>query len=419
MPRTIRRKVPRQKSKPLTQIRKSIRNPENAKKYFDSRARRRRVNMAQAANKIAKSPHQSIMIPYLTRIMAAKKEGHRLTSQQRRIATAFTEHTSAETVLNRFNDLPASVGRAFDKKVFNLRTASDVDKYVRNRLVEAAETVESKVSSSTSNTYRMEGFRGIDFEGIGALKDWSDYHNNPPPEPCPNLYQLRLEYRGITTLKTADRSGGVEPYLMTAFCRVPFVTLRGAIHTMSRPATVKQYPKGLHNMSAGQWMPSGGADANGNPLRPFQFFPLITTNHTAEVAGMEIPYSVDGWQTPNDWSPVLLGRDLHCALISAWEEDGDQSAELLSNMGAAVTAIGGMIVNPLVGGVIIAVGLVLELVSFLTGEDDDPIGDHVLLFGEQDLQRIGYTERSFTVTSRDKNNKWRIYIGAESQKAQA
>lgn len=419
MPRKIQRKVPRQKSKPLTQIRKGVRDTQSAKKYFDNRVRRRRANMAQAATKITTSPHKSIMIPYLTRIMAAKKEGDRLTSQQRRIATAFTAHTSADTVLNRFNDLPANVGSAFDKKVFTLRTASDVDKYVSDRIVEAAEKVESKVSSSSSNAYRLEGFRGIDFEGIGALKDWSDYNNNPTPEPCPNLYQLRLEYRGITTLKTADRSGGVEPYLMTAFCRVPFGTITGAIHTMGKPATVKQYPKGLHNMSPGEWMPSGGADENGNPLRPFQFFPLITTNHTAEVHGMEIPYSVDGWQTPNDWSPVLLGRDLHCALISVWEEDGDQSAELLSNMGSAVAAIGGMIANPLVGGVIIVVGLVLELASFLTGEDDDPIGDQVLFFGEQDLQRIGYTERPFTTTSRDGNNRWRIYIGAESQKLSA
>ena len=409
-------RIPRQKSEPLSRIKTGLKTKQSAKKYFGDRARRRRLDMAQAASRIPKSPHKSIMIPYLTRIMAAKTEGKQLTAQQHRIAAAFAEHTSAETVLHRFNDLPANVGGAFDKKVFTLPKASDVDKYVSERLVEAAEKVDGQLRSSTDNSYRMEGFRHIDFEGIGAVRDWSDFHNDPPAEPCPNLYQLRLEYRGITTLKAADRGGtGVEPYLITGFCRIPFGTMTGAIHTLSRPATIKQYPKGLKKMSAGQWMPRGGADQNGEPKDPFQFFPVITTNHVAQVHGMEIPYSVDGWQTPLDWSPVLLGRDLHCALISAWEEDGDQSAELLSNMGSAITAIGGMIVNPVVGGVIIAVGLVLELASFLTGADDDPIGDHVMLFGEKDLQASGFKDRNFTVTSRDGDNKWKLYIRAESQ----
>ncbi|MEJ2602558.1 MAG: hypothetical protein P8172_04590 [Gammaproteobacteria bacterium] len=388
-------------------------------RYFVDRAKKRSARLARAAKLMPRSPHKSILLPYVTRIMAAKREGGRLTAAQDRIAKAFTGHVSADTVLNRFNNLPPNVGKAMDKKVFTLQRSSDVDRYVGEQLALAAESVASAIGRSRSDSYRMEGFHHVDFEGIGALKDWADYHQNPPdPEPCPNLYQLRLEYRGITTHRTADRSGGVEPYLITGVYRIPFRTVVGSIHSMTREAIVKQYPKDLHDMSAGYWMPQGGEqDQYGNPSDPFQFFPLITANRTVDVPGRgEMTFPVDGWVTPVDSAPVLIGRDMHCALISVWEQDGDQSAELLANMGAAMMAIGGLIPVPGVGAVIIVIGAALELASYITGEDDDPIGDRVLLLGEEHLQMTGMTERNFTVTSSDGDNRWTVYIGAESQK---
>jgi hypothetical protein len=230
---------------------------------------------------------------------------------------------------------------------------------------------------------------------------------------------LRLEYRGITTHYTEDRSGGVEPYMITGFYRIPFSTIRGAIHPLTEGSKVTQYPKNLGNMSADHWMPSGGSqDDNYNPSNPIQFFPLITEKRTIQVPGLgEMTIPVSGVVTPLDWSPVLLGRDLHCALISVWEEDGDQSAQLLSNLGAAMASIGSMLSATPIGAVIVIIGAAFELASYLTGEEDDPIGDRVLLFSESDLKMTGYTERKFRVSKG--GNSWTIYIGAEAQPLKA
>lgn len=416
MPRQIARTL----FYPLSDIRKGLRTPTSADRYFKDRLKSRHNEWNKAARRIPNSPHKSILISYITRILAAEKQRQRLTKQQHLIADAFKTHMTSERIIDRFQNMPASFGKAIDKKVFEYDKASDVDKYVREKMTEGAESIEQAIRSSNSDTYTLESARAITFDGIRSLIEWHN-QNTAPQEPgeCPSLYQLRLEYRGITTHNTGDRSGGVEPYMITGFYRIPFSTIRGAIHPLTEGSKVTQYPKNLGNMSANQWMPSGGSqDSIGNPSNPIQFFPLITEKRTIQVPGIgEMTIPVSGIVTPLDWSPVLLGRDLHCALISVWEEDGDQSAQLLSNLGAAMVSIGSMLSATPIGAVIVIVGAAFELASYLTGEEDDPIGDRVLLFSEHDLKMTGYTERKFRISRGD--NSWTIYIGAEAQPLEA
>jgi len=412
MPRQIARRL----SNPLTEIRKGLGTATSADRYFKDRFMAIRNDLQSASKRIPLSPHNSILIAYITRIIAAEKQRLRLTKQQHLIANAFKAHTTSERIIDRFQNMPASFGKVMDKKVFEYDKASDVDKYVREKMALGAESIEQAIRSSNSDTYTLESARAITFDGIRSLIEWHEQNTAPQdPDECPSLYQLRLEYRGITTHNTGDRSGGVEPYMITGFYRIPFSTIRGAIHPLTEGSKVTQYPKNLGNMSADQWMPSGGSqDALHNPSNPIQFFPLITEKRTIQVPGIgEMTIPVSGVVTPLDWSPVLLGRDLHCALISVWEQDGDQSAQLLSNLGAAMVSIGSMLPATPIGAVIITIGAAVELASYVTGEEDDPIGDRVLLFSEQDLKMTGYTERKFRVSKED--NSWTIYIGAEAQ----
>lgn len=416
MPRQIARTI----FYPLRDIRKGLKTPTNADRYFKDQLKFRHDEWNKAAKRIPNSPHKSILISYITRILAAEKQRQRLTKQQQLIADAFKTHMTSERIIDRFQSMPASFGKAIDKKVFEYDKASDADKYVSEKMTEGAESIEQAIRSSNSNTYTLESARAIIFDGIRSLIEWHEQNTEPtPPGECPSLYQLRLEYRGITTHYTEDRSGGVEPYMITGFYRIPFSTIRGAIHPLTEGSKVTQYPKNLGNMSANQWMPSGGSqDNNYNPSNPIQFFPLITEKRTIQVPGRgEMTIPVSGVVTPLDWSPVLLGRDLHCALISVWEEDGDQSAQLLSNLGAAMASIGSMLSATPIGAVIVIIGAAFELASYLTGEEDDPIGDRVLLFSESDLKMTGYTERKFRVSKG--GNSWTIYIGAEAQPLKA
>jgi hypothetical protein len=416
MPRQIARTI----FYPLSDIRKGLKTPTSADRYFKDQLKFRHDEWNNAAKRIPNSPHKSILISYITRILAAEKQRQRLTKQQQLIADAFKTHMTSERIIDRFQSMPTSFGKAIDKKVFEYDKASDADKYVSDKMTEGAESIEQAIRSSNSDTYTLESARAIIFDGIRSLIEWHEQNTTPPPPgECPSLYQLRLEYRGITTHYTEDRSGGVEPYMITGFYRIPFSTIRGAIHPLTEGSKVTQYPKNLGNMSANHWMPSGGSqDDNDNPSNPIQFFPLITEKRTIQVPGLgEMTIPVSGVVTPLDWSPVLLGRDLHCALISVWEEDGDQSAQLLSNLGAAMASIGSMLSATPIGAVIVIIGAAFELASYLTGEEDDPIGDRVLLFSESDLKMTGYTERKFRVSKG--GNSWTIYIGAEAQPLKA
>jgi hypothetical protein len=416
MPRQIARTI----FYPLSDIRKGLKTPTSADRYFKDQLKFRHDEWNNAAKRIPNSPHKSILISYITRILAAEKQRQRLTKQQQLIADAFKTHMTSERIIDRFQSMPTSFGKAIDKKVFEYDKASDADKYVSDKMTEGAESIEQAIRSSNSDTYTLESARAIIFDGIRSLIEWHEQNTTPPPPgECPSLYQLRLEYRGITTHYTEDRSGGVEPYMITGFYRIPFSTIRGAIHPLTEGSKVTQYPKNLGNMSANHWMPSGGSqDDKDNPSNPIQFFPLITEKRTIQVPGLgEMTIPVSGVVTPLDWSPVLLGRDLHCALISVWEEDGDQSAQLLSNLGAAMASIGSMLSATPIGAVIVIIGAAFELASYLTGEEDDPIGDRVLLFSESDLKMTGYTERKFRVSKG--GNSWTIYIGAEAQPLKA
>ncbi len=127
----------------------------------------------------------------------------------------------------------------------------------------------------------------------------------PPPQPPKKIYNFELSYRGITTLKASDRFGGVEPYLISSFCRVP---ASGEMDILVDAFQVKQSPSNLGRMDGDEWMPSGGGqDANGNPSNPITLF--------------------NGDFPPYDSSLAYY------SIVKVMEEDGGQGAEIAKVMG--------------------------------------------------------------------------------------
>ena len=115
MPRQIARTL----FYPLSDIRKGLKTPTSADRYFNDRLKSRHNELNKAAKRIPKSPHKSILISYITRILAAEKQRQRLTKQQHLIADAFKTHMTSERIIDRFQNMPASFGKAIDKKVFD------------------------------------------------------------------------------------------------------------------------------------------------------------------------------------------------------------------------------------------------------------------------------------------------------------
>lgn len=135
---------------------------------------------------------------------------------------------------------------------------------------------------------------------------------------------------------------------------------------------------------------------------------------------MEFEFSVPQI-TSVDVAPLMRGKDLHFAVISVWEEDGDQASTLIQNFNNCVGSVAGMIAAlgfelPYVGLVILAIDILIDLVHILTGDADDYIGDYVLVFDREELEVQGYRTIETTVTSESGDNRWTIFLGAEAKK---
>ena len=392
------------------------------------RLKGRHERLLRAADLIPKSVHKSAIIPYMVRGVLDYREGRKLTTLQEKLIKPIVEAGLDTNLVRRFTGLPDKTAKAFNQKYFREKHRSAVDEEFRSTITEAGNKVAEEIRKSGKPDYSISGgFTNAKLRTVDSKRSLADVFeslNNEEPD-CPPIYQLRLEYRGITTRKISERLGGdgVDPYLITAFYRIPIETSRfpDVLHEVTAPMKVKHLPEDLDEMNSNQWSPSGGSqDSAGNPSNPIQFHPKFIRHVTTVQNTIYGPVTIDTavpQATSIDLCPFLRGMDLHFALISVWEEDGDQSEQIMRQIGGLMTKVGQelMAIAPLVGGIVVVVGLLLELISFLLGSEDDYIGDFILLFDEEQLANEGYHIISHRIIS-DDDNDWTIYLGVESKK---
>jgi hypothetical protein len=395
------------------------------------RLKRRNDTLIKAATKISKTPHRSALIPYILRSLLDHQEKRKLTGFQEELIRPILQAGLADRVLKRFKGLPDQTAKAFDANYFKVsETGERIDDLLKNQILQATKQVETDISKSAREYTLIGGFGNTTFtsaSGVGLSKDILAAFGILSPVPaCPPVFQLDLEYRGITTHKVHDKSNGVEPYLITSFYRIPHEIrdyimhgdIPSVMHEMTSPMKIEQIPKNLGQMSAGYWMPSGGhMDSLGNPSNPIQFHPkmLIETEITVFEMELKIMRPIN---SSVNLAPLLHGQDSHFAVISVWEEDGDQSFEIMKNFTNLVGPMGATLLAlyevPFVALGLVIIDLLIELVRFISGNMDDHIGEIVLFFDKSDLEIEGYREIPFRINNDD--NEWTIFIGVESKR---
>ena len=394
--------------------------------------KRKRDQILEVAKRIAKSPDKAILIPYLVRGLLDYSEKRPLTKLQKKLVLPLVNAGLDKRLLQRFQALPNKTVKAFDQRYFKTKKAATVDKLFKSQMILAAKEVVKDISVAPHSKYIFAGpYRDISFITTTNRTFQEMVQEIPSPEPpCPPFYQLRLEYRGITTRKVHDRSGGVEPYLITGLYRIPYELFAWpeVMHEMSPRMKVEHHPENLGEMKSGYWSPSGGSqDTNGNPVHPIQFYPKFFTTRTISLPSpFHDIYVEDIGRTSIDVAPYLRKKDLHFALVSVWEQDGDQSAQIMENIGTAMASMGpelmAMIgsavaiptgVTQVLGIVILVIGVALYIASLLTGDEDDHIGDFILVFDQEASSVDGYREVSQRVSNND--NDWTIYLGVETK----
>lgn len=255
------------------------------------RLKTRRDRLIKRAKLIPNLPHRGSFIPYLMRSLLDYKEKRPLTDIQKKIVLPLAESGANKKLIRRFKSLPEEMVKAFNQEYFTNDKISEVDSLFVSDLTNAAKKIENDLSRNQKYSYKMPLVSGnaefllpsTNRTLAGALKNWEKAYPPEPTLPCPPLYQLRLEYRGIRTNVVSDRSDGVEPYLITAVYRIPFQFIEivqsgiDVFHEMSGPMKIKHFPEDLGAMRSNVfWSPSGGEqDAQCNPLHPIQFHPKI------------------------------------------------------------------------------------------------------------------------------------------------
>ena len=188
---------------------------------------------------------------------------------------------------------------------------------------------------------------------------------------------------------------------------------------MTELMKVQHVPNNLGVSGPNSWFPNGGADASGNPKEPVQFFPKFTRSVSiapfpgAPAQTFSMPAGV---AMPVENSPVLLGYDLHFALVSVWEQDGDQSAQIMRTLSDSMSVIGELVgsVAPPLGAFLVILGGILGLASLATAAGDDHVGDFVVPFGQAQLSIPGFREAGVRVSSG--GNDWTVHLGFESKR---
>jgi hypothetical protein len=248
---------------------------------------------------------------------------------------------------------------------------------------------------------------------VKILKDYTVVEGTQVTQPVtpPDEYHFKFEYRGITVHKGEDRLFGpnVDPYYVANFLRNP----QGTCELIPlRKEHKHKIGEEIPEMSDDEWYPSGGStDADGNPILPIPIFPelVITSLFPLEYSGDDIEESF----------PLLNVNDKYLAILSVWEMDGDQSEKIMKALSMALGEVGKALLSivPVAGAIVIAIAAILNLASYLTGSEDDAVGDYMFFFDESELKNTEYRNISSRMTSSDGTLDWTLYFGIDSKLA--
>lgn len=348
-----------------------------------------------------------------------------MTKLQRAVLDPLIKAEISDKLLLRFTNLPKIVRNSFDQSYFEIEDKSKLDKAFLQQFNDAAKVINNQInelritSDNEMQKFKMKGaFKNfsVNYKYLKTLKEYLadkiDTGDYIQPAPEPDRYHFRLKYRGITVHKAKDRGvDHVEPYMIASFMYNSAEDPE--LKTIVSPFVIKHIPSGLGEMNPGYWSARGGAYSNGEPKKPVTIQPRVGRDHT---------YSTTDNLT---LIPAILSSDkLFYAILSVWEEDGDQSAKicqaigeaLITIGGAVIAATGGSVVGAVVGAVIVVIGAILELIGFLLGSDDDPIEDTLIAFDKTELDKEYWREIDVRVSDDDRNNDWTLYFSAESKK---
>ena len=344
--------------------------------------------------KIVASPTKSALIPFALRAVIDFDNNRVLTPLQAKIVSFLRKAKIDRQLSRRYESLPKEVLKAFDERYFK-GTATEAEKLMLTTFASANKeiTKQLKTAFEGKKDFKLSlGFSDfyIPQKSLAVLCKWASNQKPNTDKPPADVFNLQLDYRGITTLEVGDRSGGVEPYIVPGIYKI---FDNGDFEEVVEPTFIQQNPWNLGKMQSNEWMPSGGdQDANGNPTNPITIFSL-------------------------NFPPYDINR-IYCAAIKVMEEDGGYGAEIAAAMGAAMLAAGySMIRTGWIGAaIVIALGSVMELLAAIwsSSEADDFIGDIMLFFDISEITSESFAEISSEVTNG--GNYWKLYFGKKSTK---
>jgi len=334
-------------------------------------------------DRIRNSPHGSALIPYVVRGIIQYSRNRRLTSLQKLFLTPLIRAGYRHRVIRRWRSLPPELRQAFDPRYLDFnRGSAEIDDLLDKQLRNASSAMKKAVEADPATPYVWNGYRRIVFDPAyayqvlkrktlqaGQLVTLAQLPATgvlePEPE-SPKKYLFRLEYRGLQVIAAHDRWGGVEPYMIAAFYQNGGTS--GKLLELQEAFRVKHEPEQLGECKSNEWHPCGGKqDSAGNPSKPKGVYPkkVCTIDNAA----------------------ILTETDSFVAVLSVWEEDGYQ-AEIAMKMFATLLKKVGSMLGGTGGDVLILIGWMVELATFLCDSADDPVGDIVWGFDASNLQAL-------------------------------
>lgn len=338
--------------------------------------------------RLASSLTKGALIPFAIRAIIDYRNNNLLSPLQETVVRCLQRCNAEAKLIRLYERLPQKIQKLFDQKYFTEKQI-DVDKLIEKTIRSAGAKVDNELRAAfaAKTAYILPtAFKPfiVPYETLASM--FAGGRQQPPPD----VYNFELSYRGITTLKTDDRSGGVEPYFVVDFCRIP---TSGGLEMLLNPFVIKQRPWNLGKMSNNEWMPSGGQqDQNGNPSDPITIF-----------SGDFPPYD-----------PTLT----YLSVMKVMEEDGGQGSQIAEAMGGVLVGVGGALIpaNAIAGAIVIAIGGCLELVAAIwsSSDEDECIGDLLIYWDATYICSNSFIERGYEVAGED--NDWVMYCGIRSTK---
>jgi hypothetical protein len=386
-------------------------------KFQDKNKRINDYLKGPVANRIKNSTYKSAMIPYMTRLASDYINGQHLTKLQYKLFAPLMKSNLARMVMRSYEKLPLEVRTACNGDAYLKGNSENIDKLFLDSISSGAAQIASDISkylklsgpkaSGSKTSCTLQGAFSpfvVDQNSILEIIRKGEIVITPVHQ----MYDFLMEYRGITTLRTSDRWGGVEPYMIASFYR--FDPSTKALDTLVSPFKISQDPDGLDDMNSDQWAPSGGEqDSNGNPSNPIRIYPQIGLGSLSDQFQYFAWLSV--WEVDGDQASQIIQTLVENGgnILSSFLSDAAISAAIAAGISSGGAALIGAAV---VIGVLLLVYLISELIDWLSGSADDPIG--TLFFGFDSSYfdtHPNYQEISGEVTNSDGDNDWILYYG--------